>query len=397
MLAAVLASLAPRADFPALAETIYLDTANDGLVPLPVRTAAERFWRASAAGSPESGPVRAAAYERARDAVAHLLGADRATIAVTNSASEALGQVAWAFRPGAGANVVSIDVDFPTVTYPWLRLAADTGVEVRLLHAREAPEALSLDALADLVDERTAVVSVSHVQYATGARLDLARLAAVAHASGALLAVDVAQSAGVVPIDVAGTGVDIVVGHAGKWLCGETGAGFCYLRPGLAETVDPPILGWRSTVDPWDIDGSEIRRAPDARRLEVSSISYLARFVLAAAVEYLLELGIEAILAHDLRLAAVLAEGVEELGATVLTPRNDDERAGIVVARFPGRAATEIAAGLADAGVRVSSRLGGVRFATHLYNDESDVVRALERLERVLAAADADVRAGAMD
>jgi cysteine desulfurase/selenocysteine lyase len=385
MLAAVIDSLAPRAEFPVLLETVFLDTANDGLVSLTVRSAAERFWRASAAGSPDYGAVRAAAYEGARDAVARLLGADRSTIAVTNSASEAMGQVAWALRPGAGANVVLIDADFPTATYPWLRLAAGSDVELRFLAVRDDPGSLSVEALAELVDEHTAVVSVSHVQYATGQRLDVARLSELAHRSGALVAVDVAQSAGVVPIDVQAAGVDVVVGHAGKWLCGETGAGFCYLRPGLAETIDPPILGWRSTADPWDIDGSVIRPAPDARRLEVSSISYLSRFVLGAAIDYLLGFGIEAISAHDLRLGALLADGLDALGATVLTPRPESERAGIVAARFPGSEAADVARRLAEAGVRASARLGAVRFSTHLYNNESDVVGALDRLERLLA------------
>src|SRR5207245_7934652 len=217
-----------------------------------------------------------------------------------------------------------------------LRLAEESDFDIRVVRAVHDPASFGLGAIAEQVDDATAVVSVSHVQYATGHRLDLAALAALAHGHGALLAVDVAQSAGVVPIDVAASGVDVLAGHGGKWLCGETGAGFCYLRPELVPRVDPPILGWRSTVDPWEIDGSTIRRANSARRIEVSSISYLSRFVLAQSTRYILALGIENVLAHVLRLAAVLARGLERLGAEVWTPADDMLRAGIVAARFPG-------------------------------------------------------------
>jgi cysteine desulfurase / selenocysteine lyase len=381
-----MAALVSRTHFPALEEVVYLDTANDGLVPAPVRDAAEVFWRASAAGSPDYGATRAHAYEHARECVARLLGADSEMIAVTNSASEALGQVAGALRPGRGTNVVSFDVDFPTVTYPWLRLAPQTGSEVRLVQTRENTAALSVEGLAELVDEHTAVISVSHVQYATGHRLDLSQLVSLARECEALLAIDVAQSAGVVPIDAQACGVDVVVGHAGKWLCGETGAGFCYLRPELAETIEPPVSGWRSTVEPWDIDGSVIRLAKGARRLEVSSISYLSRFVLGEAIAYLLSIGIERILEHDLRLGALLADGLEALGAQLWTPRADEFRAGIVAARFPGLDARDLAMRLREAGVMVSARLGAVRFSSHLYNDETDVALAIQRLDRILDA-----------
>lgn len=372
-------SLVPRSDFPGCVETTYLDTASDGLVHVRVQEECAAFLRAASPGRRGFGELRAQAYERPRAALARLLGASPDEIAVTHSASEALGQVAWALRPPPGTNVVSVAYDFPTVTYPWLRLAEETDVELRL-----APEA-SLDAVGSLVDARTAVVSVSHVQFATGELLPLGGLAELAHAHGAVLAVDVGQSAGAVPIDVGADGVDVLVGTSGKWLCGEIGAGFAYVRRALVERLSPPLVGWRGTADPWALDGTRIELAPSARRLEISSVAYLSRHALGGAVELLLELGVDRIAAHNERLAALLGAGLEELGADVVTPRDPGRRAGIVVAAFDGRDAGELCRTLAGDGVQVSARHGRLRFSAHLYNDESDLERAFAALGRALA------------
>jgi selenocysteine lyase/cysteine desulfurase len=375
----VIGSLVPRESFPGCLETVYLDTANDGVASARLVRECEAFVRDASPGRRGYGELRRAAYERPRGAVARLLGASPDEIAITHNASEALGQVAWALRPGDGANVVSVAYEFPTVTYPWLRLASETGLELRL-----APAA-SVDALAGLVDERTAAVAVSHVQFATGERLPLAAVADLAHAHGALLAVDTAQSAGAVPLDVRVDGVDVLVGTGGKFLCGEFGAGFLYVRRDLVERLVPPLLGWRSTVEPWSLDGTRIDLAPTARRFEISSVSYLARHALAVAVDEILGVGVAAIAEHHARLTARLIEGLDALGAELVTPREPAWRAGIVVAAFPGRDHDALRAALARDGVQVSARGGGLRFSVHLYNDEGDIASGLSALRRALA------------
>jgi selenocysteine lyase/cysteine desulfurase len=230
------------------------------------------------------------------------------------------------------------------------------------------------------------VIGVSHVQYATGHRLDPRALADLAHAHGALLVLDVSQSAGVVPLELAAWDVDAVVATGYKWICGPPGAGICYVRPELQDQFRPPFLGWRSTSDPPAFDATRIPLAEGVRRMEYSTPAYGSVAGLGAACEYLLELGIERVLEHDQRLAALLMDGLEERGAAILTPRADDQRAGIVIARFPGRSGNDVFAQLEEAGVIVSPRLGAVRFSLHVYNDESDVLRALEAIDEILAA-----------
>ena len=380
------AALSPRSDFPVLEEVVYLNTGSYGLEPLPVRHAAEMLG-GQIAGRGTVGfddEVEKRVGDVPRAAAARLLGATPDDVAVVTHATEALCQVAWWLRPGLGENVVSADLEFPSVTYPWLRLARDTGVEVRLAPALDDPASFSLDTIASAVDEHTAVICVSHVQYATGHRLDPAGLVELARSVDATLVLDATQSAGVVPLDAVALGVDVLVSSGYKWLCSAPGAGICYLRPELWEQLDPLFVGWKSTEDAFAFDARVIPLAQSARRLEYSTPAYAAGAALTAAVDYLLDLGIENVLEHDLALVAELAAGLERFDAEVLTPAEDERRAGIVIARFPGRDGPEVAAALADAGVIVSPRLGAVRFSFHHFNDSSDVARALDALDALL-------------
>jgi cysteine desulfurase / selenocysteine lyase len=380
-------ALVPREDFPALDELTYLNTASIGLVPLPVQRRAEEFDRALAlrgsAAFDEEAEV--AVFEGTRASAAKLIGARPDEVAITASATLALGQIAWFLRPSRGENVVSIDLEFPSSTYPWLRLAEETGAEVRLVRRRDEPVGLSFDDVAALVDSRTRVLCVSHVQYATGHRFDPGELAALAHENGAVLVLDASQSAGTVPLDVRAYDVDFLVATSYKWLCSSIGAAICYIRPELVADFRPPFVGWKSAVEPYDLDAADMRLPASARKLEFSTSGYGAGIALGAAIDYFLAVGIERVLAHDLALAARLRKGLERLDAEILTPREDDRRIGIVTARFPGKDGEAVAARLNERGIVVAPRFGSTRFSTHVFNDEADVDRALDVTAEVLA------------
>jgi cysteine desulfurase/selenocysteine lyase len=380
------ASLAPRAHFPHLDEVVYLNSGSIGLMPLPVQEAASAFerdiWLRGTTGFDEAAET--GCLEEAREAAAELLHAQRDDVAIVKSATEAFGMLAWWVRPPAGTNVVTIDIEHPSTAYPWLRVARETGAEARLVRVWDDPEALTPDLVAEHVDADTSVIAVSYVQYSTGYRFVLSELAELAHAHDALLAVDATQAAGMAPIDVARDDVDVLVAGGYKWLCGPFGAAICWLRPELREQFDPPFVGWRSTVDPYTFDARTMPLAPTARSMEYSTMGYGSAVALGGALRYVLELGVDRVLAHDQELASRLANGLESLGAQVLTPREDAHRAGIVTARYPGRDGEAVAAQLNEAGVIVSPRFGATRFSVHFFNDERDVDRALETLSGML-------------
>ena len=381
-----MAPLAPREHFPHLDEVVYLNSGSIGLMPLPVQDAAAAFerdiWLRGTTGFDEAAET--GCLEEAREAAAELLHAKGDDVAIVKSATEAFGMIAWWVQPPSGTNVVTLDIEHPSTAYPWLRVARETGAEARLVRVWDDPAGLTIDRVYAHVDANTSVIAVSYVQYSTGYRFVLKELAELAHAHGALLAVDATQAAGMAPIDVARDDLDFVVSGGYKWLCGPFGAAICWLRPELRERFDPPFVGWRSTVDPYAFDSRTMPLAPTARSMEYSTMGYGSAVALGGSLRYVLQLGVDRVLAHDQDLAARLADGLESLGAEVLTPPEDAHRAGIVTARYPGRDGEAVAAQLNDAGVIVSPRFGATRFSVHFFNDESDVDRALATLSGIL-------------
>lgn len=383
-----LGSLAPRSDFPVTSRVAYLNAAGIGLVPAPVIGLHESLSR-------EIGETGTLAFFKhahqiqnaAQLAGTRLLGAERDSVVIVKGVSEALNQIAWWLRPKAGQNVVSIDIESPAATFPWLRIAEETGAEVRFVTVRDDPASLSIDRIASLVDRSTVAICISHVQWVTGHCLDLAQLAELAHRNGALLIVDAYQSAGVVPIDVKASGVDVLVAGAMKWLSGYAGAGVCYVRPELLANMRPVLTGTKTADPPPPFDSSDATKltyAPGARRLEYSVASQTARAALGASLEYILNIGVDRILAHCQALNARLATGLQKLGGTIITPLERNRRAGILSVRFPGRSAVELTRELQKLDVIVSPRNGLLRFASHLFNDETDIDRALGALEHIL-------------
>jgi cysteine desulfurase / selenocysteine lyase len=377
-------SLVPRTDFPLLTEVSYLNQASLGLVPVPVidRIRAYDDAHLGRGNHNLSDEVEAAILDDVRTAAARLLRAQPLDVAVTAGATEVIGQIAWATRPAASTNIVCIGDDFPSVTYPWLRVAEVTGAEVRLATAGAQPDEDTVDNIGLVVDGSTAVICVSHVLYHTGERLDLDRLRALARAAGALLVIDVTQSAGAVDLDLGRLDPDFAVASGYKWLCGPGGAAVAYVSPRQQAAFRPAIPGWKGTPDPFDFDARTIRHALGARRLELSTMAYGAALGLGAAMTYLDEIGVARIEQHNGRLLEYLVDGLKELDADVVTPAPSAKRASILTARFGGHDAHEMTEGLLDDGVNVSQRGGGLRFSLDFYNDSGDVDRALASLRR---------------
>jgi selenocysteine lyase/cysteine desulfurase len=373
--------------FPALEEMCYLNTASIGLMPVSAQFAAERFGRKlglyGTTGFDEATEV--GALDAARRAAAAMVNAPSELVAMTTSMTEAMSQIAWSLRPAEGSNVVSVDFEFPSVPYPWMRVARETGAEVRLVRASDHPGELSLEAVAELVDEATEVIAVSHVQYSTGYRFDISALADLAERHGAWLIVDATQSMGAVPLDVSDGRIDALLCAGYKWLCGPFGAAVCYVGRRLLERLDPPFVGWKSAQEPYAMDASRLQlaRSP-VDRLEYSTMAYGAGVALASSIDYVRSVGVETIREHNLRLGATFHDGLEELGAEVLSIREDEHRTGIVTARFPGLDGEEVAGWLNRSGVIVSPRFGSTRLSVHFYNTDEDVALALRTIRAVL-------------
>jgi cysteine desulfurase/selenocysteine lyase len=321
-------------------------------------------------------------FDSLREAGARLLHSGSDEIAAASNASESLCSIAWALSPGREKNVVSCRIEFPSVVYPWLRVARTTGCVVRL--TRDENHIIDPDELVGLIDDHTSAVCISHVQYSTGQCLDLGALADAAHAHGALLIVDATQSAGAVPLDVVADDVDVLVTSGYKWLCGPFGSAMLFVRRALQETLEPGLVGWRSTSAGFDFQADALEWAPSASRFEFGTLAYGCTIGMRTAIEHLLEVGIEEIHRYDLALAARLVEGLTDLGAEFVTPSPHQLRSPIVTARFPGQDQARVAQRLNEQGVVVSPRIGAVRFSPHLYNTTEDIDQALDHLKAIL-------------
>jgi selenocysteine lyase/cysteine desulfurase len=379
--------LVDPSDFPATRNHAYLNTASVALMYRGAHEAAMQWLR----GLAEEGTVtfdeiaEETVFDDLHRAAARLLNASPEDIAAGSNATELLASLAWALSPAQNTNIVSTETAFPSTVYPWARVARHTKCDLRL--APSQGNYVDAKHLLELIDDTTAVVCISDVEYATGQRYDVAMLAQTAHAHGALLVIDATQSAGAVPIDVAALGVDALVTAGYKWLCGPFGVAIMYLAPHLQATLDPGVVGFRSHRDMWDLDAHRLDLPQTARRFEFSTMAYGCASGLARSIEYLLEIGIDRIFDHDMELADLLIERLPACGAELVSPREEHERSPIVAARFAGRSATEIANHLKRERIAVSARRGMVRFSPHLYNEVTDVERALEEIERFLREA----------
>jgi selenocysteine lyase/cysteine desulfurase len=315
-------------------------------------------------------------------AAASMLRARPSDIAVGSSATELLSSLAWAMIPEEGQNIVSTAAAHPTTIYPWQRVARHAGAETRLAEM-DQHGFVEPGKLLDLVDGGTAVLVISHVEYRTGQMYSLPELAETVHRHGGSLVVDATQSAGQVPIDVEATGVDALVSSAYKWLCGPFGAAVMYLSPALGADLDPGQVGWRSHEEMWDFRADRLEYPQGARRFEASTMAYGCSLGLARSVEYLNQLGVERILAHNTALTQLLCEEIRVRGGQILGTDDPGASSAIMSFELPGRDAAQIAEGLGRQGVVLSERGGALRVSPHVYNDEGDIRRMLEEMDRL--------------
>ncbi len=239
-----------RALFPVTERLIYLNHAAISPPPIPTIRAIE----AQLKDVHENGSLNfrswLAVKEDARKLLASLLGARPEQVAFVRNTSDALSTVANGLNWHTGDNIVTFSREFPSNIYPWLRIRDVFGVEVRMCEERDGR--IDLTELESLIDGRTRIVTISHVQYASGFRTDLTRLGQVARRHDALFVVDAIQALGAVPTDVEAEFVDVAAGAGHKWLLAPEGVGYLYLSDRARERIQPTLVGWTSVPDPDD-------------------------------------------------------------------------------------------------------------------------------------------------
>jgi len=368
-------------DFPTANKFVYLNAANVALM----YSGAEQIiteWIADVAQNGSNNfddHAEENVFKDLHRAAAHLINATADDIAAGSSATELLCSLAWAVSPEKDQNVVSTEIVFPSTVYPWQRVARSTGCEIRL--AKEKSNFMHTDDIIALIDQHTAVVCISHVEYGNGQTFDLQLLAEAAQDHDALLVVDATQSAGSIPIDVQSCPVDALISGAYKWLCGPFGAAFMYITPLLSEKLEPGLVGFRSHKNMWDLDANRIDYPQAAQKFEFSTMAFGCAVGLTRAINFLNEVGVENIFQYNRKLADILVTGLRSRDAVITSPLDYKDRSSIVTAYFKNIESKEIIAGLKAAQVFVSSRASAMRFSPHLYNTVEDIDSALAEID----------------
>ena len=368
-----------RDQFEVTAHHAYLNHA--AVSPLPRRCRElmvgylDELGRHGAAHYPDpiAGPLA-----RVRRLGARLLGgADPDNVFVVRSTTQGISLAATGLPVGEGDNVVLVEREFPANLRPWLPLRR-RGVDVRLVPQRQGR--VVMEDLAAAVDDRTAAVSVSFVQFLSGFRLDPAPVAELCRRHDALFVMDAIQGLGAFPLDVRAAGVDLLSADSHKWMLGPEGVGLGYASPRALERIQPAVEGWLSVERPFDFFDLEQPLKPGGARFEEGAYNVAGISGFRGCLELILEAGIERISSRILELTDLLAEGLKSRGWSVLSPREvPEERSGIVLTTRDGVDFEALPQRLDARGIVASARGGALRLSPHGYN-------TVDEIERVLAA-----------
>lgn len=359
-------------------------------VQAAVRYAMEAF---ATAGSGAFGPAFAQ-KSRLKARLGRLLGARPEDLALTTGTSFGVSAIALTYPWRQGDTLVLFEGEFPTNTTPWQQAARAFGVEVAF--ASLAPfaqaEGPDLSALEALLSKGARLVAVSAVQFQTGLRMPLKAMADLCHAYGAELFVDAIQAAGVTPLDLRACGVDYAAGGAHKWLMGTEGAGWLYIRPGLAEALVPRMAGWLSHPSPlaFLLEGPghltydrPIRR--EASAFEMGSLPTIALMAMEAAISLIEQIGVLPLFNHLQQWHDALEPALVERGLTSLRAPDRARRSGNLCFKPPEHVSgPALAAALAEEGVVVAGPDGLLRITPHWPNALDQVPGVIKAMDRAL-------------
>ena len=311
-----------------------------------------------------------------------LIGARTEEIALITNTSEGMNLTANVLSYPRGSKIVTTDLEYPSVVFPWLR----NSLGVKVHYVKNVSGKVSLDDMEKAVDDKTVAVAISHVEYANGFRHNLRVLSEIAHEHGAYLIVDAIQSVGTMPIDVKRDDVDFLASSCYKWLLSPSGAAYLYVKDELIEQLEPPSTGWASvnqemfeTADFYDIWNMKLSKT--ASRFEVGSPAEISHIGAQAAMKLLWDCGLENIKKRITKLTDHLIASVQNLGLELQTPEEKQCRSGIV--NFKISEPKKVVEKLKRKGVVVSARAKGIRVSPHFYNTEEEIDKLVEEIKEI--------------
>src|SRR5687768_15927675 len=373
-----------RGEFPILAKTNYLVSNSLGAMPRGVpgklaEYAAEWATHGVRAWSREwwamSGDVG--------DRIAPLIGARAGEVVMVPNVTLAQATILSALEYRAPRNrIVMTALDFPSVRYVYDGLARRLGAEIVVVPSEDGVS-IDEDRLCAAIDERTALVAISHVFFKSAWIVDVAKVVRHAHDAGALVSLDAFQSVGVIPVDVKASGADFLTGGVLKWLCGGPGGCFTYASPETTASLEPALTGWLAHSRPFGFE-AEMDYTPGAYKWLGGTPAIPAIYAAIEGPRIFQQAGIDAIRAKSMRQTTRLIELADARGFRVSAPRDSARRGGTVAFDVPH--AYEVAQSLLDRDILVDFRPGaGIRVAPHFYTEDEELESAVAAIDEILA------------
>lgn len=375
--------LAWRKEFPILEHTTYM--ISHSLGPMPRRTQAALLeftntWATRGIRAWEEGwwtmPITCG------DLIGSIIGAPKGRIVMHQNVSICQTIVTSCFDwKGPRNKLVTDGLNFPSNDYIYHGLARQ-GAEIVSVASKDGMS-VPLERILAAMDERTQLVSISHVAFRSSYLHDLAAITARAHEIGAYIIADLYQSGGIVPLDVTALNLDFATGGSVKWLLGGPGAGYLYVRADLDPKLNPAATGWAAHAHPFEFVEGPIEYAPDIRRYLNGTPNVPAMYSARSGYEIVNEIGVEAIRAKSVRQTELLIALADDAGLTVRSPRESALRGGTIILDVPdGRAVTDE---LGRRHILVDFRPGaGIRIAPHFYTSDAEIFHTISELKSIL-------------
>jgi len=327
-----------REEFPILERTVYLNSNSLGPMPRGVRDQLGAFmdqWdqRGVRAWLDDDGwwdmPVTVG------DLLCDILNAPHGTISMHQNVSVAESVILSCLTFDAPRNkIVYTDMNFPSVMYI-MEEQRRRGARVVEVPGSDDGVSVDLDRLLEAIDEETLIVPVSHVLFRSSYIQDAAAIVKRAHEVGAMVILDIYQSAGCVPVDLQALDVDMAVGGSVKWLCGGPGAGYLYVRPDVAEQLKPTYTGWQAHARPFDFERGATKWGELAYRFLNGTPHVPALFAAKTGYEMIREIGVDRIRARSLHLTQTLLDAAAAADIPVTCPEDQEHRGGTVALNSP--------------------------------------------------------------
>ena len=369
-----------RKEFPVTEELIFFDHARVAPLPERVRKVVTTFVEDATRFGTAHYETWKIGIEQSRKSFARLINAGTDEVAFVKNTSEGLSIVANGLDWKSGDNVVIPDIEFPANVYPWWNLKR-LGVETRMVHAVEGR--VLFDDLVKQVDARTRLISISSVECNSGFRCDLNRIGAFCKEKDILFCVDAIQSLGILTIDVKRDHIDFLSADGHKWMLSVEGLGGFYISREVLEKVYPVTVGWGNMVNAADYMNYEFVFRPDAQRFEEGSPNTMSIHAFGAALDLLLETGIENIEQRVMALGDTILEQLQRRGLNIYSSTRPEERSGNI-AFVMNQDISRLYEWMLENKVKLTVRDGLVRLSPHFYNSEEEILRFFDLLDKYL-------------